>query len=111
MQIDRLQARASSESLLVEGKGKTQVQQQTAEQSEPAAVGPRATAPAPFPEPQRVTVSVDASRELVYRFLDPKTGEVVSQVPPEQVLEIVRGIQDLLRAADRAKVPSVNLRG
>jgi len=69
----------------------------------------------PLPQPERVTVSVDPTRELVYRFLDPKTGEVISQVPPEQVLEIVRGIQDLLRSADRSdagiKLPTVNLRG
>jgi hypothetical protein len=70
-----------------------------------------AIAPTALPDPERVTVSVDASRELVYKFVDAKTGEVISQTPPEQVLAVVRGIQDLLRAEEHSKESGVNVRG
>jgi hypothetical protein len=118
MQIDSLRARPNSE-LPVESKAKPAAPRPAAAQNEPPAAERSAASAVPFPQPERVTVSLDPTRELVYRFLDPKTGEVVSQVPPEQVLEIVRGIQDLLRSADRSdatrdarsKLPTVNLRG
>jgi hypothetical protein len=76
----------------------------------PATVKP-AIAPTALPEPARVSVSYDESRELVYRFVDSKSGEVVSQTPPEEVLKVVRGIQDLLRAEESRKDPGVNVRG
>ncbi len=119
MQIDPLRTRPNPELPPVESKAKSPAPRPAAAQKElPTREHPAAPA-VPLPEPERVTVSVDPTRELVYRFLDPKTGEVVSQVPPEQVLEIVRGIQDLLRSADRGdarsdtgrKLPTVNLRG
>jgi len=115
MQIDALRTRPNSDLPPVDSKTKSPAPRPAAAQKEPAAPE-RAAAPSiPLPQPERVTVSVDPTRELVYRFLDPKTGEVISQVPPEQVLEIVRGIRDLLRSADRSdagiKLSTVNLRG
>ena len=98
--------------LPIEGKGKSPAPQPVSVPDEPAAPRHHAeVAHVPLPAPDRVTVAVDPTRELVYRFLDPKTGEVVSQIPPEQVLEIVRGIQALLRNQDRSEVPTVNVRG
>ena len=120
MQIDSLRTRPNSDLPPVETKAKSPAPrpaavQPAAVQNEPPAPERPAAPAVPLPEPERVTVSVDPTRELVYRFLDPKTGEVVSQIPPEQVLEIVRGIQDLLRSADRSdagiKLSTVNLRG
>jgi hypothetical protein len=111
MQINLLQTGRNVGASQLEVQGKTARQVPTVVQNEPIKAEQPATAPAPIVAPERVTVSIDASRELVYRFLDPKTGEVVSQVPPEQVLEVVRGIQDLLRAEEHAKVPGVNVRG
>ena len=70
-----------------------------------------AAAPIALPEPTRVSVSIDETREIVYRFVDAKTGEVLSQTPPEEVLRVVRGIQDLLSAEERRRAPGVNVRG
>ena len=116
MQIDALRTRPNSDLPPVENKTKSPAPRPAAVQNEPPT--PERATVVPLPQPERVTVSVDPTRELVYRFLDPKTGEVISQVPPEQVLEIVRGIQDLLRSADRSdasdagiKLSTVNLRG
>jgi predicted Zn-dependent protease len=114
MKIDPLQAGTKIDLLPLENKPKEKAPQPSlaVEQIKPAAVkGHAAAAPSALPEPERVTVSVDASRELVYRFVDVKTGEVTSQTPPEQVLAVVRGIQDLLRAEERTKIPGVNVRG
>ena len=119
MQIDPLRTRPNSELTPIESKAKSPAPRPaTVPKDQPPPEHPVAPS-VPLPEPVRVTVSVDPTRELVYRFLDPKTGEVVSQIPPEQVLQIVRGIQDLLRSADRSearsgtgsKLPTVNLRG
>lgn len=115
MQIDSLPVSFQSnraDPLPIEGKGKAPATRPASVPEEPPVPQHHTAAqPAPLPAPDRVTVAVDPTRELVYRFLDPKTGEVVSQIPPEQVLEIVRGIQDLLRTQDRSKVPTVNIRG
>ncbi len=113
MQINPLQAGAAPEPLPSESKGKAPKLALTAVQSEPAVEveAKRAAVTAALPEPERVAVSVDASRELVYRFVDAKTGEVTSQIPAEQVLQVVRGIQELLRAEENSKVPGVNVRG
>jgi hypothetical protein len=70
-----------------------------------------AAAPTTLPEPPRVSVSIDETQELVYRFVDVKTGEVISQTPPEAVLKVVRGIQDQLSAQERHKISGVNVRG
>lgn len=113
MQIDPVQAGASAELLPSEGKTKANPHQPSpvAVESEPAHPQQHPAAAA-LPEPERVTVSVDASREFVYRFLDAKTGDLISQVPPEQVLDVVRGIQDLLKTEQNPnKETSVNVRG
>ncbi len=113
MPIDSVQAGTKVDLLPLESntKAKTPQPEKTVLRNEPAAAEQHVHAPVALPEPDRVTVSVDASREFVYRFVDAKTGEVVSQTPPEQVLEVVRGIQDLLRAEEHSKAPGVNVRG
>ena len=45
-----------------------------------------------------VSVSVEDNRIIVYRFLDQKTGDLIEQVPPEELLRIARNIQDLLQS-------------
>jgi len=66
---------------------------------------------AALPEPDRVSVSVDQTREFVYRFVDVRTGEVVSQTPPEAVLKVVREIQNQLKAEEQRRTAAVNIRG
>ena len=54
-----------------------------------------------IPEPNRLNVSVDDKQNVIYRFTDPSNGEVVRQVPPEQILRIMRNIEDLLHESEQ----------
>ena len=76
----------------------------------PLPENPSATA-AVLPEPNRVSVSVDETREFVYRFVDARTGDVVAQVPSEAVLKVVREIQGQLKAEENRKTAVVNVQG
>jgi hypothetical protein len=58
---------------------------------------PAPAAPAPS-QGQRVEVSMQDSTP-VYRFVDARSGELVLQVPPEEVLRVVRNIQQMLQTA------------
>ncbi len=42
------------------------------------------------------TVWLEKERREVYRIVDPETGEVISQVPSEQVLNVSESISELL---------------
>ena len=56
---------------------------------------------AAIPPPSQLSVSVDDRQNVIYRFTDPASGEVVRQVPPEQILRIMRNIEDLLRESEQ----------
>src|SRR5713226_4630673 len=105
MRIDPLPTAGNPELRLAEGKGQARQPERVVVQralSAPVVEKPTAT-PTALPEPARVSVSIDETREIVYRFVDAKTGDVISQTPPEEVLKVVRGIQDLLRAEEPRK--------
>jgi uncharacterized FlaG/YvyC family protein len=75
---------------------------------------PAKPSPAPTPEaasvaaealknlPQARQLEVNASfgqaNRIIYRILDKETGDLIQQIPPEQLLEMARSIQDLLQA-------------
>jgi hypothetical protein len=52
--------------------------------------------------PQARQLQVDASfgqaNLIIYRILDKQTGDLILQVPPEQLLQIARSVQQLLQA-------------
>ena len=49
--------------------------------------------------PQRsVSVRMDQSQRIYYELIDDSTGEVILQVPPEEVLRVARSITELLEA-------------
>lgn len=62
--------------------------------------------PAPVPvNPARqlsVSVSYIENQVIVYRFLDQKTGDLIQQVPPEEMLQVMRHIDELLKAESEA---------
>ena len=60
---------------------------------------PRQTVP--VPEPVQLDVSVDDRKNVIYRFVDPKDGQTVRQVPPEEILKIMRNIEDMLRETEQ----------
>jgi len=45
----------------------------------------------------------------VYRFVDSKTGDLVIQVPPEEVLRVMRNIQQMLQTAHATNSLDVKL--
>ncbi len=55
---------------------------------------------APGSAPTQMSVSIDSDKNVIYQFLDARTGEVVQQVPPEQVLRVIRSIADMLRQSE-----------
>jgi uncharacterized FlaG/YvyC family protein len=48
-----------------------------------------------------MNVSIDSDKNVIYQFLDAHTGEIVQQVPPEEVLQVMRSIADMLRHAEQ----------
>ena len=74
----------------------------TADSSIPAAWSLRpvvASAPETLEE---VKVKLDADNGVVLQFTDKKSGEVVRQIPSEQVLSVVRFIRQLLQEEETA---------
>ena len=57
--------------------------------------------PITVPAPTQMNVSIDSDQNVIYQFLDAHTGEVVQQVPPEEVLQVMRSIADMLRHAEQ----------
>jgi uncharacterized FlaG/YvyC family protein len=51
-----------------------------------------------------VTVRYAENQILVTTFIDQNSGEVVQQIPPEQVLRIIETIQELLKESSQTRV-------
>jgi hypothetical protein len=68
---------------------------------EPSAHSPSGTAPPDFSaaSPQ-VTVSFDDNK-AVYRFIDGSSGKVLQQIPPEELLRVMRNIGEWLQQAQK----------
>lgn len=62
----------------------------------PPAAAPATTSsqPQPIVSEQEVNVAVE-DNQLVYRFVDKQSGELVQQVPPEEILRVMRNIAEL----------------
>jgi hypothetical protein len=79
-----------------------------------------AAAPAPVrsaPEPAQnlpqtrqyqVNASFGEANLIIYRILDKQTGDLIQQIPPEQLLRIARSIQELLKVEPAQ--PTVDVR-
>jgi uncharacterized FlaG/YvyC family protein len=51
-----------------------------------------------------VSVHYDENQVLITKFIDQKSGEVVQQIPPDQVLKIIESIQELLKESAQTRV-------
>src|SRR5512143_2529086 len=63
----------------------------------------RPTPPAPLPTPEtqdEVNVKWDRSDGVIVTFTDKKSGDIVRQIPSEQVLSVARFIRRLLEEQD-----------
>jgi hypothetical protein len=52
------------------------------------------------PSGREVTISFDDNK-TVYRFIDSNTGKVLQQVPPEELLRVMRNIGEWLRQTEK----------
>jgi FlaG protein len=50
---------------------------------------------------RQVSVSVTDGQVFVYRILDEKTGDLIQQIPPDEILRLIRNIQEMLQETDR----------
>jgi hypothetical protein len=79
------------------------VARQGAHANSPAAARETSQTPNPISQPtapqERLQISFGDGQILIYRFFDQQTGELVQQIPPEEVLRVVRGIQEMLQKA------------
>lgn len=51
----------------------------------------------PPPRERSLSISFIENKIIVYRFLDKETGDLVQQVPPEEMLRVMRNIDNLLK--------------
>jgi hypothetical protein len=80
--------------------------------AEPA---PASDSPHPVPVPaasvphheEEIQTKVDGQR-IIYRFVDKQTGEVIFQVPSEQMLNVMRGIEEQLHPKASSKKVNEN---
>jgi FlaG protein len=49
----------------------------------------------------QVSVSVADGQVFVYRILDEKTGDLIQQIPPDEILRLIRSIQQMLQETER----------
>ncbi|HTR67117.1 MAG TPA: hypothetical protein VMH85_15160 [Terriglobales bacterium] len=56
--------------------------------------------PPAIPAPEVMNVTFDQNKNTVYRFVDEKSGELVRQVPPEEVLRVMRSVEDMLQESE-----------
>ncbi len=67
----------------------------------PAEAAASKATPAAIPQPSQLNVTLDDKQNVIYRFTDPANGTVVRQVPPEEILRIMRNIEDLLHESEQ----------
>lgn len=68
-----------------------------------------ARAPLPPPRERSLSISFIENKTIVYRFLDKETGDLVQQVPPEEMLRVMRNIDNLLRT-ESSRAHALDLR-
>jgi hypothetical protein len=52
------------------------------------------------PPERSLSIRVDKNKRIVYQIIDERTGEVVRQIPPEEVRRASRNIAELLRSSE-----------
>jgi hypothetical protein len=99
MRIDPVQVLATIKQADPAFARRASVPSKSAEESPNHDIGKAATAATPAPK--QISVLMDSDSNLIYQFIDARTGEVVLQVPPQQVLQVMRSIADLLRESEQ----------
>jgi hypothetical protein len=55
------------------------------------------TAPEPQLPLREVNISIDDAKHTIYRFIDTRSGDLIQQVPPEELLKVMRNIAEFLQ--------------
>jgi hypothetical protein len=95
MHIDAVQVAASAARTSLGNSGRASADARPAQKSSPPA-----QAPASLPKARELSVSASfiENQIIVYRFVDNQTGAVVQQIPPEELLQVMRSIDEMLNA-------------
>jgi hypothetical protein len=75
----------------------TAVQDPAAPKSAPVETPARAEPIVPQVRAIQVDASYGEDNRIIYRILDKQTGDLIQQIPPEQLLAIARSIRQLLQ--------------
>lgn len=65
--------------------------------SQPPPTSSAVAIPVPAAPQRDVSITVDDSQHIIYRFVDKQTGDLVQQLPPEELLRVMRNIGELLQ--------------
>ncbi|PYX86309.1 MAG: hypothetical protein DMG68_15820 [Acidobacteria bacterium] len=108
MRIDQVQVAAAVAQALKQVDPQCRRSVPTSPPAENAqAAFPNTFASTPALAQRDLSISVE-HRIVIYRFLDPRTGDLLEQVPPEELLKVARNIEDLLNSQQQQKL---NIRG
>jgi len=95
MRIDALQAAATAAETAISDSSHHSAETKDVPASPPPTSNAEPAADAKSRE-LSVSVSFVENQVIVYRFVDKDTGDLIQQVPPEEVLEVMRGIDEML---------------
>jgi hypothetical protein len=56
----------------------------------------------PEPQPHALRVQVDESGDIYYRLMDAQTGEVVREIPAEEIRRVIRQVAAMQKALEKA---------
>jgi len=57
--------------------------------------------PPAIPAPEVMNVTFDQNHNTIYRFVDEKSGDLVRQVPPEEVLRVMRNVEEMMQESEQ----------
>lgn len=101
MRIDPVQVVASAVRVSTEKpRERATVELRLADASHASAGRNHESSPPSAPK-YEVTVQFGENQVMVTRFVDQKSGELVQQIPSEQVMKIMESIQQLLQESSR----------
>jgi len=115
-QSDSGQSVAEDKAARRTGQAERTVQaQQTAQadkaatQAEQPQAKPSTAVPPVLHTPSVLNVTFDQDKNTIYRFVDEQTGKLVRQIPPDEVLRIMRGVEEMLQQSEPEQKLKVTL--
>jgi hypothetical protein len=63
----------------------------------------------PEPPQRSLSIRMDEDKRILYQIIDQKTGEVVRQVPPEEVRRAAHNIAELVRVSEARRKHQIEI--